>query len=52
VWPRFLEEGLAEWPYIVVFIWFAIFAMELIAFTSSMTYFALKSNMEKTEKNK
>ena len=29
VWPRFLAEGLATWPYIIVFIWFAIFAFEL-----------------------
>ena len=42
VWPRFLAEGLATWPYIIIFIWFCIFAFELTAFTASATHFALK----------
>ena len=42
VWPRFLDEGLTTWPLIIVFIWFAIFAFELTAFTSSATWLALK----------
>ena len=24
VWPRFLAEGLATWPYIIIFIWFCM----------------------------
>jgi len=39
VWLRFFEVGLSSWPYPVVFIWFAIFAMELTAFTASVTHF-------------
>ena len=41
VWLRFVEEGLATWPYVVVFIWLAIFAMELIAVTFSVTWWTL-----------
>jgi hypothetical protein len=42
VWPRFISEGLQTWPCIIVFIWLAIFAMELTAVTSSVVHFALK----------
>ena len=42
VWLRFIEVGLATWPYIIIFIWFCIFAFELTAFTASATHFALK----------
>ena len=41
VWPRFLAEGLAAWPYTVVFIWFGIFFMELTALVASVTHFAV-----------
>ena len=41
VWPRFLSEGLATWPAIVIFLWFTIFAMELTASASSATWLAL-----------
>ena len=41
VWPRFLAEGLATWPHIVIFIWFAIFFMELPAFVASWTWYSL-----------
>ena len=42
VWLRFIETGLTQWPYIVVFIWFAIFAMELTSATCSITWYFLK----------
>ena len=42
VWLRFIEDGLATWPYVIVFIWIAIFAMELTAVTCSVTWYALK----------
>ena len=41
VWYRFLAEGLAYWPYEVIFIWWVIFTMELTAVTTSATWFAL-----------
>ena len=41
VWLRFIEEGLSSWPYAIVFIWFMIFAMELSAFSTSLTYYLL-----------
>ena len=43
VWLRFLEEGLETWPYFIVFVWFAIFAMELTAFATSWTYRGIKT---------
>ena len=42
VWLRFIEEGLSTWPYVIIFIWLSIFAMELTAVTSSITWWALK----------
>ena len=42
VWLRFVEEGLATWPYVIVFIWLAIFAMELTAVSCSVTWWMLK----------
>jgi hypothetical protein len=52
VWPRFLEEGLTAWPYIIIFIWFMIFAMELTAFTSSLTYYLMVSRVDTTHNRK
>ena len=49
VWQRFLEEGLATWPYLITFIWFAIFAAELSAFATSLTYYLLTSEKSKQE---
>jgi len=43
VWPRFLSEGLATWPYLAVFLWLAIFACESMAFFASVTWFALRN---------
>lgn len=43
VWLRFVEEGLTSWPYTIIFIWFLIFALELTAFTGSVTHYALVS---------
>ena len=41
VWPKFLIEGLASWPYEIVFIWIGIWAFESLAFFSSLALFAL-----------
>ena len=41
VWPRFLSQGLNTWPTIIIFIWFVIFAMELLAAAASATWVAL-----------
>ena len=46
VWPRFLEEGLAAWPHIIVFIWFCIFTMELTAFAASVSYLVLGNKLK------
>ena len=42
VWPRFISEGLATWPYLAVFLWLAIFVFESMAFFASVTWYALK----------
>lgn len=42
VWLRFIKEGLACWPYEIVFIWLWIFAMELTAVSCSVTHFAIE----------
>mmetsp|Transcript_1458 Transcript_1458/g.3286 ORF Transcript_1458/g.3286 Transcript_1458/m.3286 type:complete len:192 (+) Transcript_1458:160-735(+) len=44
VWLRFIEEGLATWPYVIIFIWFVIFAMELSAFSAIWTYKLIKTD--------
>jgi magnesium-transporting ATPase (P-type) len=50
VWLRFVEEGLATWPYIVVFLWWIIFAMEVSAFAASWTHHLMgASDSEKKE---
>lgn len=49
VWLRFLEEGLSNWPYFIIFVWFMIFSMELSAFSTAWTYNLIKP---KEEKNK
>ena len=41
-WPRFINEGLATWPYLAVFLWLAIFACQAVAFFASAVFFALK----------
>eukprot|EP00751_Fragilariopsis_kerguelensis_P021711 CAMPEP_0170885230 /NCGR_PEP_ID=MMETSP0734-20130129/35693_1 /TAXON_ID=186038 /ORGANISM="Fragilariopsis kerguelensis, Strain L26-C5" /LENGTH=193 /DNA_ID=CAMNT_0011270477 /DNA_START=51 /DNA_END=632 /DNA_ORIENTATION=- len=50
VWLRFLEEGLATWPYFIVFVWFVIFAMELTAFVTSWTYRGIRGSSEDASK--
>lgn len=49
VWQRFLEDGLATWPYTITFIWFAIFAAELTAFATSVTYYCLVADKSKQQ---
>lgn len=49
VWLRFVSVGMVSWPYEVVFMWFMIFFMELCAVTSSVTYFLLGMDGEKTK---
>ncbi|KAL7544433.1 hypothetical protein ACHAWF_007812 [Thalassiosira exigua] len=46
VWHRFLSEGLLEWPHVPVFVWFFIFFMELGAFATSATWWALSAREE------
>ena len=41
VWQSFINEGLANWPYLVILLWFGIFFAELIAFVTSALWFAL-----------
>eukprot|EP00584_Thalassiosira_punctigera_P005452 CAMPEP_0172543988 /NCGR_PEP_ID=MMETSP1067-20121228/14249_1 /TAXON_ID=265564 ORGANISM="Thalassiosira punctigera, Strain Tpunct2005C2" /NCGR_SAMPLE_ID=MMETSP1067 /ASSEMBLY_ACC=CAM_ASM_000444 /LENGTH=193 /DNA_ID=CAMNT_0013330483 /DNA_START=26 /DNA_END=607 /DNA_ORIENTATION=- len=36
VWLRFLEGGMANWPYPIVFVWFCIFFFELTAVCCSV----------------
>ena len=38
VWLRFLEEGLSNWPYVIIFVWFAIFSAELSGIATAWTY--------------
>ena len=42
VWPRFLLEGLATWPYTIVFLWFGIFAFELTACCATVAWHLTK----------
>jgi hypothetical protein len=49
VWQRFLDDGMASWPYIITFIWFAIFSAELTAFATSLTYYLLVTDKSKQE---
>ena len=28
VWPKFIDVGLATWPYLAIFLWLGIYAME------------------------
>ena len=41
VWLRFLEGGLATWPYPIVFVWFCIFFFELTAVSCSLGHLAI-----------
>lgn len=50
VWHRFIEEGLETWPCVIIFLWFAIFAMELTAFASSVLHFALRRGIMSNSK--
>ena len=50
VWPRFLAEGLASWPYPVVWIWLTIYACELTALVASMTWYALSMSLSRNRK--
>ena len=47
VWLRFIKEGMACWPYEIVFIWCWIFAMELTAVSCSVTHFAIEQSGDK-----
>ena len=42
VWPKFIDFGLANWPYPVIFLWLCIFACESTALFFSAVAFALK----------
>lgn len=42
VWPKFIDVGLATWPYQAIFLWLGIYAFESTAFFFSVAAFALK----------
>ena len=42
VWLAFLDEGLARWPYPLVFLWLGIYAFESMGFFCSCAWFALR----------
>ena len=42
VWPKFIDVGLATWPYLAIFLWLFIYAFESTAFFFSAVAFALK----------
>ena len=42
VWPKFIDVGMTTWPYVTVFLWFAIYAFESTAFFFSAAGVALK----------
>jgi|EP00966_Prymnesium_polylepis_P140471 hypothetical protein len=42
VWPKFLDVGLATWPYLAIFLWLGIWAFESTAFFFSAVAFSLK----------
>mmetsp|Transcript_15608 Transcript_15608/g.23645 ORF Transcript_15608/g.23645 Transcript_15608/m.23645 type:complete len:188 (+) Transcript_15608:71-634(+) len=44
VWPRFIDEGLATWPYTVILLWFFIFVYELTAVTCSVAHTCIFSS--------
>lgn len=52
VWLRFLEEGLASWPYTIVFVWFFIFFFELAAVTCSVAHMAIVTCKSCSNKSK
>jgi len=41
VWPKFIDVGMATWPYLAIFIWLLIYAFESTAFFFSAVAFAL-----------
>ena len=51
VWLRFKEVGLNNWPSMIIFIWFLIFAMELFDLSTSWTYYLIEPKDSKTKKN-
>ena len=42
VWPKFLDVGLASWPYLAIFLWLFIYAFESTGFFFSAVAFSLK----------
>ena len=42
VWPKFLDMGMSQWPYILIFLWLGIYAFESLAFFTSVAWFAMK----------
>jgi len=47
VWPKFIDVGMAQWPYLAIFLWLAIYAFESTAFFFSCVAFALKDVIAK-----
>ena len=53
VWYKFITIGLSTWPYIIIFLWFAIYGFELLSLLSSTTWYLLeKKQLEKMEETK
>jgi len=50
VWPLFIAEGLANWPYILIFLWLGIYAFESMAFfaTFALLFLPKDGGKEKT----
>mmetsp|Transcript_70598 Transcript_70598/g.117226 ORF Transcript_70598/g.117226 Transcript_70598/m.117226 type:complete len:193 (+) Transcript_70598:17-595(+) len=42
VWPKFIDVGIATWPYLAIFLWLGIYAFESAAFFFSVVAFTLK----------
>lgn len=42
VWPKFIDVGMTEWPYLAIFLWLFIYSFEATAFFTSAVAFSLK----------
>ena len=51
VWPKFLDVGLSTWPYLIVVLWFGIFAFEGLALFASCAWYGLR-NFDDEKENK
>ena len=49
VWPKFIDVGMTEWPYLAIFLWLGIYAFESTAFFFSAVAFSLKDVVNKAD---